>query len=260
VKGAFSKSATPSGVIGGAGRALLVSVIVCVAIAIAAVAVMMGLATGSWLVGVAVVAPLAGTAGLTVGRRMTRWRVAVERRRLRSRVGDPLALSGEWRRLLIGAWDARDEFARAASGYGSSPLGERLVAHQPVMDAVLERCGTLARCGHRLLAQLRAFRPRRLRRELLIERHRNGNGARAAALQRQLDDVARLRDELDRVRLRLEGQIHDMRTAAWRASTLQSREADAPDTELAELLDDLAHLRAALEDVGRPPRHAAKAS
>jgi hypothetical protein len=260
VKRAFSKSATPSGVIGGAGRALLMYVAVCAVIATVAVAAMMGLATGSWLVSAAVIAPPLGIVTLVMAGRMTRWRVALERRRLRSRVGDPLALSGEWRRLLIAAWDARDEFSRAAASYGSSPLGERLTAHQPVMDAMLERCGTLARCGNRLLTQLRAFRPRRLRRELLIERHRNGAGARVASLTRQLDDVTRLRDELDRVRVQLEDQIHDMRTAAWRASTLQSHETDVPEVALAELLDDLAHLRAALEEVDRPSPRAAAAS
>jgi hypothetical protein len=241
-----------SGLTGGVGRALLVALLMCVVITTGAVAAMLAVVTRSWLVGVAMIAPMAGIATYVTIRRARRWRAALERRRLRRRVGDPHTLGGEWRRLLIAAWEARDEYSRTATGYGSSPIGERLGAQQMVMDAALERCGTLAHNGHRLLGQLRAFRPRRLRSELLVERHRDRNGARAAALARQLDDIARLRAELDRVRLQLEDQVHDMRTAAWRASSLQSRVTDEPDVALTELLDDLAHLRMALAEVERP--------
>jgi hypothetical protein len=52
-----------------------------------------------------------------------------------------------------------------------------------------------------------------------------------------------------------------MRTAAWRASTLRSGvTTDEPDEALAELLDDLAHLREALAEVERPAPRAAAVS
>jgi hypothetical protein len=238
-----------SGLTGGVGRALLVTLVVCVMIATAAVGAMMAAVTRSWLVGAAVIAPMTGITAYVTMRRIRRWRAALERRRLRRRVGDPLTLAGDWRRLLIAAWEARDEYSRMVLGYGSSPLGERLAAHQMIMDAALERCGKLAYSGHRMLGQLKAFRARRVRRDLVVERHRDRDGARAAALARQLDDIGRLRAELDRVRLQLEDQVHGMRTAAWHASTLRSREADEPDVALNDLLDDLTHLREALAEV-----------
>jgi hypothetical protein len=241
-----------SGLTGGMGRALLVALLTCVVIATVAVAAMLAIVTRSWLGGVAMIAPMSGIAIYVATRRVRRWRAALERRRLRRRVGDPNTLAGDWRRLLNDAWAARDAYSGTVADYGSSPIGERLAAQQMVMDAALERCGTLAHNGHRLLGQLRAFRPRRLRRDLVVERHRDRDSARAAALARQLDDIGRLRAELDRVRLQLEDQVHDMRTAAWRASSLRSRETDEPDVALTELLDDLAHLRAALAEVERP--------
>jgi hypothetical protein len=243
--------------VGGAGRGLLSALLLCVAITTAAVAAMAALETGSWLAVAAVATFVAALSTPAAMRNRTRWRTAADRRRLRRLVGDPGALSGDWRRLLIAAWAARDEFSATVVGYGSSPIAERLAAQQMVMDAALECCGTLATRGDRLLRQLRAFRAGRLRRELLVERGRDRRGARAAALARRLDDVARLRAELDRLRLQLEDQVHDMRTAAWRASTLRADEIDEPDAALTELLDELAHLRAALAEVERP--HAAAA-
>jgi hypothetical protein len=237
--------------VGGAGRGLRSVLLLCVAITAATVAAMAALATGSWL-GVAAVATSAvALSAPAVRRTVPPWRAAVDRRRLRSRVGDPAALSGDWRRLFAAAWHARDEFSATVASYGSSPIAERLAAQQMVMDGALEYCGALARRGDQLLRQLRVFRSGRLRRELLVERGRDRHSARAAALTRRLDDVARLRADLDRLRLQLEDQVHDMRTAAWRASTLRD-EADEPDVALTELLDDLAHLRAALAEVERP--------
>jgi hypothetical protein len=248
-------------VIGGAGRQLLRTLLVCAGVVVTAVAAMAGLATGSLLVFAAIVAPVIGLSALAVGGRGMRWRTARERRQLVRRVGDPLTLSGDWRRLLASAWTARDEFSAAANSYAGSPVGERLQGQQAVVDAALEHCGELARCGQRLFAQHKAFRPRRLRRDLLLERGRDRHGDRATALARQLDDVERLRGELDRIRLQLEHQVHDMRTAAWRASTLRSGvTTDEPDEALAELLDDLAHLREALAEVERPAPRAAAVS
>jgi hypothetical protein len=243
---------------GGAGRALLRTLLMCAAVVVLAIAAMVGLATGSPLVAAAIAAPVIGVSALTAGARASGWRSARAHRRLRRRVGDPLTLSGDWRRLLEAAWMARDAFDVAAASHGGSPVGERLEGQQIVIDAALEHCGELARCGQRLLTQLKAFQPRRLRRDLLLERGRNRHGDRAAALARRLDDVERLRGEIGRVRLQLEHQVHDMRTAAWRASTLRSGVTDEPDVALAELLDDLAHLRDALVEVERPaPRAAA---
>lgn len=244
----------------GAGRGLRRTLLVCAAVVVVAIAAMAGLATRSLLVTVAIAAPVFGLSVLTAGGRATQWRAARERKRLWRRVGDPLALRGDWRRLLAAAWTARDDFRAAAATYAGSPVGERLESQQVVVDAALEHCGDLARCGQRLLAQHKAFHSRRLRRDLLLERGRDRHGGRAKALARQLDDVERLRGELGRVRLQLEDQVHDMRTAAWRASTLRSGVADEPDAALAELLDDLAHLRAALAEVERPVRRAAAVS
>jgi hypothetical protein len=240
----------------GALKGLRSAVGLCVAIVAGALTLMVAIAADSWLLVVAVVTAAVLSGGLSTAR-VTRWRAAIARRRLRRRVGDPHALSGHWRRLLTAAWAARDEFCGTVVAYGSSPLGERLADHQMAMDAALERCGALARRGHRLLGQLRAFRTARLRRELLVERHRDRHGDRAAALARRLDDIARLRAELERIQLQLEEQVHDMRTAAWRASTLRLDETDEPDRALTELLDELAHLRAALHEVDRPRAAAA---
>jgi len=243
-------------VIDDARRGLQSAVLLCAAIVSAAVLLMVAIAANSWIP-VAVAAVAVVLAGGRPTGRAARVRAAIERRRLRRRVGDPSALSGQWRRLLMAAWAARDEFSGTVATYGRSPIGERLADQQMVMDAALERCGALARRGHRLLAQLRAFRVARLRRELLVERHRDRHGHRATALTRRLDDVARLRAELDRIQLQLEEQVHDMRTAAWRASTLRFDETDAQDPALSDLLDELSHLRAALREVDRPRAAAA---
>jgi hypothetical protein len=240
----------------GARRGLRSVVRLCTAIVAGAITLMVAIAADSWLIVGAVVAALVLSEGLSRGR-VARWRAALVRWRLRRRVGDPHTLNGHWRRLLTAAWAARDEFTATVAAYGSSPLGERLADQQMVMDAALERCGALARRGHRLLAQLRAFRTARLRRELLVERHRDRHGDRAAALSRRLDDIARLRAELDRIQLQLETQVHDMRTAAWTASTLRLDDTDETDPGLGELLDELAHLREALREVDRPRAAAA---
>jgi hypothetical protein len=247
-------------VTGDVGKGLAKTLLMCAAVVVTAIAAMAGLATGSMLVAVAIVAPVVGVSALTAGGTTARWHTERERRRLRRRVGDPVALSGDWRRLLAAAWTARDAFHAATAGYAGSPVGERLQGQQVVVDAALEHCGELARCGQRLLAQLKAFRPRRVRRDLLLERGRDRHGDRATALARQLDDIERLRGELDGVRLQLEHQVHDMRTAAWRASTLRSGVSDEPGAALSELLEDLAHLREALVEVERPTRRAAAVS
>jgi hypothetical protein len=239
----------------GARRGLRTVVGLCVVIVVAAVTMMLAFVTDLPEIAIAI-GPVAVVAALAMGR-LAQWRAIVDRRRLRRRVGDPLTLSGQWRRQLAAAWAARDEFAAAIVAHGASPIGERLADHQMVMDAALERCGELARRGHRMHGQLRAFRSTRLRRDLLIERHRDRHGERAAALARRLDDVARLRAELDRINLQLEEQVHDMRTAAWHASTLRLEDADEPEVALTTLHDELAHLRAALREVDRPRAAAA---
>lgn len=246
--------------IAGVGRGLLRAVLVCVTVVITAVAAMAGIAAESLSVAVALVAPLVAVALLGFGSRALGWRSALARRRLRRRVGDPLTLTGDWRRLLADAWRARDEFSVAVDSYAGSPVGERLAGHQVLVDAALEHCGDLARSGHRLLLQLKGFHPRRLRRDLLLERRRDRNGARATALARQLDDVAHLRDEVARLQLRLEHHVHDLRTAAWRAATLRTATvADgvagtgtASEAAVTELLEDLEHLEAALTEVDEP--------
>jgi len=237
---------------GSAGRGLLAAVALCGGIVVAAVAVMLALAfeTG-WVAAIGLV-PLVLAAAQMVPWSPRR-RAERARRELRRRVADPMTLSGQWRRLLASAWAARDRYAGVVAGYGSSPIGERLADQQTVMDATLERCGRLAEHGHQLSAQLRAFRSRRMRRDLLLERTRNRRSPRAEALERQLGDVARLRDELDRMRLQLEEKVHDMRTAALRASLLRSRiDEEDDDAAVTELLEDLAHLREALDEVERP--------
>lgn len=236
----------------GVGRGLLRIIMVYAAVVSVAIAVMVGFAAQSALIAVVILTPLLMVTALVFGPRLARWRLASQRRKLRRAVGDPLNLAGEWRRLLGDAWAARDEFATAVAGYAGSPIGERLAGHQMVVDATLVHCGELARSGHRLHMQLKSFRPRRLRRDLLLERRRDRDGHRAAALTRQLDDVEHLRAELDGVRVQLETQVHDLRTATWRAATLRSGAAGAPDVALDELLEDLGHLEAALAEVSEP--------
>lgn len=243
---------------GDVGRTLLRALLICATVVVAAVAAMVGAASDSLAAAAAVAGPFVAFGVLMTVGQAASWRSARERRRLRRRVGDPLVLSGDWRRLLGAAWAARDDYVGAVAAHAASPVGERLRGQQPIVDAALERCGELARCGDQLFGQLRQFRPRRLRRELVLERRRDRNGARAQTLARQLDDVARLRADLRRVQLELEDQVHDLRTAAWRASTLRSGTTAEPDPALGELLDDLAHLREALDEVERPqPRAAA---
>jgi hypothetical protein len=175
------------------------------------------------------------------------------RRRLRRLVGDPAALTGSWRQSLVAAWTARDQYATAAAADGSSPLWDRLADHQAVIDAALERCGVLARDGELLDRQLRGFRVRRLRRDLLVAQVRDPGGLRAQHLRTQLDEAERLGTCIREVQARLEVQVHDLRTAAWRATELRTRPAVEADDDLADLLDDLIHLGQALDEVDAPP-------
>ena len=184
-----------------------------------------------------------------VRRRRTR-----HRRRLRRVVGDPNALTGAWRQSLAAAWTARDQYASAAAADGSSPLWDRLAAHQAVIDAALERCGVLARDGDLLERQLRGFRVRRLRRDLRAARWRDPGGVRAQQLEARLAEVDRLSSCIHEVHTRLELQVHDLRTAAWRATELRTRPAVDADEGLADLLADLTHLREALDEVDVPSR------
>lgn len=175
------------------------------------------------------------------------------RRRLRRVVGDPAALTGVWRRSLASAWTARDQYAAAASADGSSPLWDRLADHQAVVDAALTRCGRLARDGDVLGRQLRGFRSRRLRRDLRAARLRDPHGERTAQLEARLAEVERLDACIRDVQTRLEAQVHDLRTAAWRATELRMRPVIEQDDGLADLLADLTHLREALEEMDAAP-------
>jgi len=183
----------------------------------------------------------------------TRRRHSRHRRRLRRVVGDPAALTGSWRQSLVAAWTARDQYAAAAAADGSSPLWDRLADHQAVVDAALERCGVLARDGDLLDRQLRGYRVRRLRRDLLAAAWRDPRGLRAQHLRARLDEAERLGTCIRDVQARLEVQVHDLRTAAWRATELRTRPAVEADDDLADLLDDLIHLREALDEMDAPP-------
>ena len=182
-----------------------------------------------------------------------RRRTTRHRRRLRRVVGDPVALTGVWRRSLAEAWTARDQYAAAAASDGSSPLRERLADHLPVIDAALARCGVLARDGDLLGRQLQGFHARRLRRDLRSARWRDPHGLRTQHLEARLAEVDRLDARIQQVRARLEVQVHDLRTAAWRATELRMRPAVDADDRLSDLLVDLTHLREALNEVDAPP-------
>lgn len=188
--------------------------------------------------------------------RLTRRGRERDRRRLARSVGDPGALTGAWRRLLIGAWTARDRFTDAVAAFEPSPLRDRLAKHQPVVDAALERCGRLARDGDALARQLRGFRTRRLRYDLGVARRRDAEGPRAQALTDRLAEIERLAAQVDRVHGRLEAQVHDLRAAAWRVTALRSDSATEDDEALADLLADLVHLREALDEVDDAARSA----
>lgn len=237
-----------SPVIGNTARGLLVTLATITAVAVVAVIAMTLIAAGavggrSSIVVISLVALSVIVPGV-VRRRGER-----HRRRLRRRVGDPAAVSGVWRRLLAGAWAARDQFATAAGDTGSSPLGERLADHQSVVDATLERCGSLARDGELMARQLRSFRPRALRRDLRSEQRRDPSGARARALATQVEEAERLAAHVRAVHDTLEAQVHDLRSAAWRAAALRTAQTDDRDSALRDLLIDLVHLREAMETV-----------
>ena len=217
------------------------------AVLIAAVVAMLAVAGN---VSAAVLA-LVGSLVLATPRVSRRLR-ARDRRRLARSVGDPAGLTGAWRRLLAGAWTARDQFSDAVAAFEPSPLRDRLAEHQPVVDAALERCGRLARDGDALARHLRGFRTRRLRYELGVEQRRDADGPRARALADRLDEVERLAAQVDAVHRRLEAQVHDLRTAAWRARALRAQPATDDDAALADLLADLVHLRDALVEVDDP--------
>lgn len=176
------------------------------------------------------------------------------RRGLHRRVGDPASVSGGWRRALASAWTARDRYAEAAADDGSSPLWERLADHQPAIDAALERCGALARDGDLLAHQLQGFRPRRLRRDLRVARRRDPRGRRAHALAGRLAEVERLEACVHSVQARLDAAVHDLRTAAWRATELRAHRVAEHDGALGDLVADLVHLRDALDELDAPPQ------
>ncbi len=250
---------------GGAGRDLLVTLVAVASVTTGGVAAMVVVDSGvvgsvlavdvgsaldlvGWVLlggGVAAAAWLPG-----IGRR----RRARARRELVERVGDPARLGGVWRRLLAAAWTARDQYAGTVAGWDDSPLAERLGDHQHMVDAVLEQCGALARSGDDLARQLRRFGPRRMRRDLWVEQWRDAEGERAQALGARVDDIERLRGQVRDLHGRLESQVHDLRAAAWRASALRTGHDLDREATMRDLLDDLAHLREALDEVDRPPQ------
>lgn len=180
-------------------------------------------------------------------------RRTAQRRRLRRVVGDPAALTGTWRRSLEAAWTARDRYAAATTPAGSSPLEDRLAEQQPVVDRALTRCGLLARDGDLLERQLRSFRVRRLRRHLRAARWRDAPGRHVEQLEARLREAEHLGRCIREARARLDAQVHELRTAAWRATELRMRPAIDGDAELADLLVDLRHLREAMDEVDAPP-------
>lgn len=247
-RGTISKIVYGSRVTGGTARDLLVTLTTTIAVALVAIVAMVMIATGVTAAGssVAVIGLLA-LAVMLPG--VVRRRSGRRRRRLRRRVGDPSTVSGVWRRLLAGAWAARDQFATVVDELAPSPLADRLADHQSAIDATLERCGSLARDGELMARQLRGFRARRLRRDLQHERRRDRHGPRARALASQLEEVDRLTAHLKAVYARLETRVHDLRSAAWRATALRTDRADDDDSALEDLLVDLTHLREAMQAV-----------
>jgi hypothetical protein len=236
---------------GGMARDLLVVLGVAAWIAATAVAAMTAIATDAvagpvLLAGTGLMGVLAIVPGMLGGRR------ARERRRLLRRVGEPAALAGTWRRMLAAAWSAREAYAGVVDDLAGSPLGDHVGGSRHTVDAGLERCGVLAREGDRLARLLRGSRVRTLRRDLRAEQRRDPHGERARTLAARLAEVERLAAAIDHVQRRLEASVHDLQTAAWRAAELRTASAVDVDATLDDLLADLAHLRAALDEVDRP--------
>lgn len=176
------------------------------------------------------------------------------RRRVRRRVGDPQAVSGVWRQLLAAAWAARDQFATIVEDADGSVLLERLAGHMVHVDAALARCGELARDGELLAQQLRGYHVRRLRRDLRSERARHPTGDRAQLLAEQIAEADRLAAHIRTLHDRLEAQVHDLRSAAWRAAALRTERAGHVGSAVEDLLVDLEHLQdavATVEDLER---------
>ncbi|HEX6257461.1 MAG TPA: hypothetical protein VFZ70_16750 [Euzebyales bacterium] len=235
----------------GVARDLRVVLGIAAWIAATAVAAMTAIATDAiagpvLLAGTGLMGLMAIVPGV-FGRRRAR-----ERRQLLRRVGEPAALTGVWRRNLAAAWSAREAFIGVADDLTGSPLGDHVAGSQYTIDAALERCGVLAREGDRLARLLPGSRVRALRRDLRAARRRDPHGERARALTVRVDEVARLTASIDRLRGRLEAAVHDLQTAAWRAAELRTASAVDADATLDELLEDLAHLRAALVEVDQP--------
>lgn len=241
-----------SPVTGGTGRDLLSLMAAVVVVATSAIAVM-AVVAGAAVDGAGLVAIAAALAAVTVPGMSWRRR-ARDRRLLQRRVGDPAGLTGVWRRLLARAWTARDQFVEAVGGFGPSPLQERLADHRAVVDAALERCGALARDGDLMARQLRGYRARRLRLDLRTEQWRDADGPRAQRLTQQVRDVDQWGAHLRQVHDRLEAQVHDLQTAAWRATALRTTRSGARDAALEDLLEDLRHLREALESLDDVPQ------
>lgn len=172
-----------------------------------------------------------------------------QQRSLRQRVGDPRSVTGLWRQLLDAAWTARNQFAHVVDGSEGSVLMERLVAHQADIDAALTRCGALARDGELASRQLRGYHVRRLRRDLRREQTDDPTGRRARMLADELAEADRLAAHVGALRERLEAQVAQLRSAAWRAAALRADHPDACGSAVQDLLVDLEHLREAMGDI-----------
>lgn len=180
---------------------------------------------------------------------MARRALGRQQRGLRHRVGDPRSVTGDWRRLLDAAWTARNEFAHVVGDHDDSVLMERLAAYQAHIDTALTRCGALARDGELASRQLRGYQVRRLRRDLRREHTDDPTGRRARMLADELAEADRLAAHVGAVRERLEAQVRQLRSAAWRAAALRGHRPDAYEPSVQDLLVDLEHLREAMGDL-----------
>ncbi|MBW3604073.1 MAG: hypothetical protein KY460_04005 [Actinobacteria bacterium] len=237
-----------SPVTGTTARDLLAVLAMTTAVTVVAIGAMTLIAAGAITAPVSLAmlaAIVAGVALPGVARRAVRR----QQRSLRHRVGDPRSVTGVWRQLLDAAWTARDQFAHVVDDPGGSVLMERLAAHQAHIDAALTRCGTLARDGELLSRQLRGYHVRRLRRDLRREHTDDPTDRRARTLADELAEADRLAAYVGALRERLEAQVGQLRSAAWRAAALRADHPDAGRSTVQDLLVDLEHLREAMGDL-----------
>lgn len=214
---------------------------------------LVALVAGGGVLGILVVT-LLGWAGGTAGGFAFGWRSRSGGRQDRI---DPFAVGEPWRFFVRDAATARNRFDDTLRNTRPGPLKDRLLVIRDSVEAGVRECWEVAKQGQTISDARKAIDVPSLERRLeSLEQRDTDTSATERAVRAQLESAARLDEVMAEVTKRLEvleAQLTEAVTRAIEVSALAGHddELTGVGTAVAQVVDDLEALRAALAESGR---------